>query len=287
MHSQTLKKDGPDLECWGSLRLFWNLFKEQRNKDTVTATSSMGVKRPFTKRSIASFLAGALVEAAKDSGDSSIAAVHVSPGPSAVLLITLRVRVEAEAKAGRISCTDCGKFVRAANDGLQWHMKTAHGKTDHGKACDAARAQKLALIPRIPAVHSFMQVGSNTFSARLNPADIAKAQSGPASAARLVAEGRIRDLGEGLNQCRSGDLETLRRIVDEGLFNPITARDPNGSGSLLWAAGGGHLHVCRYLVESCGVDPATTADSSGARRGYKGRSALHWASRNGHLDVVE
>jgi ankyrin repeat protein len=41
--------------------------------------------------------------------------------------------------------------------------------------------------------------------------------------------------------------------------------------------------LCRYLVEKCSVAPT---ESQSGRRGYDGRSALHWAARNGHLDVV-
>ena len=61
--------------------------------------------------------------------------------------------------------------------------------------------------------------------------------------------------------------------------------DRHGSGALLWAAGGGHLPACRFLVEVAGIDPTTTAQAG--RRAYSGRTALHWAARNGHVDVVE
>ena len=53
----------------------------------------------------------------------------------------------------------------------------------------------------------------------------------------------------------------------------------------LWAAGGGHLACVRFLVESAGMDPEKAVQSG--RRSYAGRSALHWAARNGHGDVVE
>jgi ankyrin repeat protein len=53
---------------------------------------------------------------------------------------------------------------------------------------------------------------------------------------------------------------------------------------MLWAAGGGHLPVCRYLAEECGVDARFDAQQS--RRSYRGRTALHWAARNGRLRVL-
>jgi len=34
------------------------------------------------------------------------------------------------------------------------------------------------------------------------------------------------------------------------------------------------------------VDPGRAADSRRARRGYSGRTALHWAARNGHVPVL-
>ena len=58
-----------------------------------------------------------------------------------------------------------------------------------------------------------------------------------------------------------------------------TARDRHGSHALHWAAGGGHLAVCCYLVEECGVDKRVTQPKDG-------RNALHWACRNGHVHVA-
>ena len=39
-------------------------------------------------------------------------------------------------------------------------------------------------------------------------------------------------------------------------------------------------------MERCHVDPRASADNRLARRGYKGRTALHWAARNGHVGVL-
>ncbi len=59
--------------------------------------------------------------------------------------------------------------------------------------------------------------------------------------------------------------------------------DSLGSCALHWAAGNGHLDVCRYLVEVCGADPATRCTQGRA----DGRQALHWAARNGRVRVME
>lgn len=301
------RADAGDLECTAALNLFWSLAREQRDttkgggagETTVTVTSAMGLERQFDRRSLAHDLAHSLVECAdavKGDGDGAgIAAVHVAPGPSGTLVITLRDRLQMEARNGRVPCTACGKFVRAAGDGLQWHLKTAHGIDDHADACTMAEAQRLAIVPRAPAqslshadAHAATATGEpaqTTYGARLSPADMSTAQRSAPALQRMVAEGRVKSLGAGLDACRCGDLDALRSMVRGSGWDPRGVRDANGSGALLWAAGGGHLAVCRFLVDECGVDVHATADA-GARRGYVGRSALHWAARNGHLAVV-
>ena len=67
-------------------------------------------------------------------------------------------------------------------------------------------------------------------------------------------------------------------------FDCTTARDRHGAPLLLWAAGGGHLPLVRYLVEECGCDP--DAPQTG-KRAFGGRTALHWAARKGHAAIVE
>ncbi|ETV90585.1 hypothetical protein H310_14653 [Aphanomyces invadans] len=119
---------------------------------------------------------------------------------------------------------------------------------------------------------------------KLVPSDMTAAQSNPARLSQLVQEGRVKSLGPGLDECRCGDLEGLQTQVAAG-WNCHTSRDRHGSSGLLWAAGGGHLAIVQYLIESLGMRPVD--DVQAHRRGYDGRSALHWAARNGHNDVVE
>ena len=60
--------------------------------------------------------------------------------------------------------------------------------------------------------------------------------------------------------------------------------DRKGASPLMWAAGGGHLSIVRYLTEKCGCDPN---QPQRGKRSFSGRTPLHWAARNGHLDVVQ
>ena len=42
--------------------------------------------------------------------------------------------------------------------------------------------------------------------------------------------------------------------------------------------------MTRYLIEDCNCDPC---QSQRGKRSFAGRTALHWAARNGHLEVVQ
>mmetsp|Transcript_34605 Transcript_34605/g.70678 ORF Transcript_34605/g.70678 Transcript_34605/m.70678 type:complete len:1015 (-) Transcript_34605:72-3116(-) len=100
-------------------------------------------------------------------------------------------------------------------------------------------------------------------------------------------------LDEGLEACRTGNIEELRRLLTP--FNPemcagggggdvsilkwdVETVDRFGSPGFHWAASGGHLELCKLLVEH-GANPHHKDKKSG-------RSALHWASRQGQLPVV-
>ena len=83
---------------------------------------------------------------------------------------------------------------------------------------------------------------------------------------------------------KHGDLIGLQRAVDSQKIQPATARDHRGATLLLWAAGAGHLDICRYLIESCQCDPNVPQLG---KRSFRGRTALHWAARKGHVHIVE
>jgi ankyrin repeat protein len=67
-------------------------------------------------------------------------------------------------------------------------------------------------------------------------------------------------------------------------FDPRESLDRNGASLLLWAAGSGHLHVVKYLIEECSCHPDHGQEG---KRSFSGRTSLHWSARNGHLNVVQ
>ena len=83
------------------------------------------------------------------------------------------------------------------------------------------------------------------------------------------------------NSVRSGDLSTLLSIPPSELR---LALDVNGSTLLHWSAGSGSLPLTAFLSSpSVGCDISARQQAS---KGFGGRTPLHWASRNGHADVV-
>eukprot|EP00039_Didymoeca_costata_P011277 m.157558 g.157558 ORF g.157558 m.157558 type:complete len:357 (+) comp15120_c0_seq10:279-1349(+) len=82
----------------------------------------------------------------------------------------------------------------------------------------------------------------------------------------------------GIEAAASGDLDSLKKIVEKNNWNPETV-DCHGSTALHWAAGCGHLEVCEYLVDVLQVNPQQPCEKGRA----DGRQPLHWAARNGQV----
>lgn len=309
----------------------------------VRVVSAYGRQSVLSLRELARFIVEALTEEREQHNimGELLSRVQLGPGDSGTILLTTTDCLLARAQVGSVPCPVCNRFVRVATQGLEWHLKMVHGVHDHRTAAyQAAAASRLAIVPVVSKAGSRAHDGTEASepigvdarkqgnrdperaigvdTARLDPNDFAAAFRDPASLHKLIAEGRVRSLGAGLDACRSGDLAELSRLVHSRLWDPAAPEslDRNGVSAMLWAAGGGHIDCCRFLADECGLDPNPAqvvevisrcgrgGDRDGhvgehagsgagalaavqhARRGFNGRTALHYAARNGHLPVI-
>lgn len=230
----------------------------------VSTTSPMGIERTRTFGS-AEDVGRGLCEALPPS-PALLAGAHAEEG---VLRLTSRAHLELQRAAGKLQCAQCGRFLKGEK-GLRDHYLTAHQGADPVATYEAAQ---LSVIASRQAVS-------------LQCASAEERAAWAAAAEERRRKLRARDeLAPGLAAARDGDVAALRNLVASGEppFDPHTAADQHGAGALLWAAGGGHLDACRYLVNECALDARARGGPSAKTR----RSALHWAARNGHLPVVQ
>jgi hypothetical protein len=93
---------------------------------------------------------------------------------------------------------------------------------------------------------------------------------------------RVTDEQSGLYHAQVGNLERLQQLIEHENWNTQVV-DKYGTNSLMWAAGYGHLRICKYLTEEGSVVCPLEIES----RNKDGRTPLMWALRNGQLEVVE
>ncbi|KAJ1634962.1 ankyrin repeat-containing domain protein [Pavlovales sp. CCMP2436] len=177
------------------------------------------------------------------------------------ILLTTRAHLEWQLAHGQLHCGRCGLFC-AGERGMRDHMLVKH-RAPYEAALETARESRTQLVPWTPPPAGTLSM-------------LALAQR-QALLQKREARGCL-ELDEGLRAAREGDLPALVALV-EGGYDARAARDRHGSSALLWAAGGGHVAVCRFLCEECGLDALEAQRKDG-------RCALHWAARNGHLNVV-
>uniref|UniRef100_A0A7S2H3I5 C2H2-type domain-containing protein n=1 Tax=Octactis speculum TaxID=3111310 RepID=A0A7S2H3I5_9STRA len=179
-----------------------------------------------------------------------------------VVFLSVR-RVEEAASRGEILCIDCARFFRGAR-GLRWHRMTMHEESYE----DAREAGERQLVVYQEPPHGG---GPHTMP------DYAESGGGGEGGETVGSDVTPVELVEkrGQSAAKEGNLELLKQLIDEGL-EPARAADRFGCTCLLWAAGGGHIHICAYLIDHCGVPWSQ-------RQHKDGRTALHWAARNGHV----
>lgn len=142
----------------------------------------------------------------------------------------------------------------ALGRGLRMHFASVHADVDPAPWLDAAEAAAAA-----GAVERSRGANSNH-------------------------DGSRAPLPAGLVAARDGDLATLQALQASGGWW-LDQTDHHGSSAVHWAAGGGHLDIVKWLIES--VDPASATRPVSKRKRRDGRQPIHWAARNGCMDVLE
>jgi len=190
---------------------------------------------------------------------------------SGILCLTTKHRVQQLRHSGKLPCPLCIKWCNGEK-GLWWHRQVEHG-ADHGNAMEDASkaADTLAMVVYDPALAA---ATIHSINASTVPNEIKKNVSS-------CDENYRRN--DPFECAKSGDLENLMRSSQGEGLDLAAAIDSNGSTCLHWAAGGGHLDVVKYLIETLGCCPDIGQEG---KRSFRDRTPLHWASRNGHLNVV-
>jgi ankyrin repeat protein len=194
---------------------------------------------------LAEALLAALAAAAGDALQALLSDARVAP--DGTLLLTTRGAAAAAAATGALRCGACGRCF-AGKRALRNHSQSVHAD-GYAASVAAVTAATAALALRRAAPDAVTQLPHGAEA--LHP---------------------------GLAAARDGVVAALRALHARG-WDAARCCDRHGSTALLWAAGGGHLEACRFLVHEAGCDAA-------AAQPRDGRTALHWAARNGHTAVV-
>lgn len=171
---------------------------------------------------------------------------------TSVLQIVTPTRLAVLYRHGKLPCRFCSQWCKGSK-GLWWHEQEQHG-IDHAEATETA-------------------VNTNNALAMVVHRSVLPVLAGPLQSS---------DEPTPFDHAASGNLQALKADLARG-FDPHSL-DRHGATLVLWAAGGGHVHVLEYLVHDCHCDPRQPQQG---RRSFAGRTALHWAARKGHVEAVQ
>lgn len=208
--------------------------------------------------------------------DGVVAAARVAPDGQ--ILITSVARSEEMASKGLAMCAGCGQFYAVHGGGLRQHW--ARGGVDQACAAAAEAARSASMTDEEATAAIGRAKGSGTDAESSSWRGSGVGRPGPWRAKKSNEQ----RLHPGLAAAAAGDVAGMAAAAEgqsgRDRWDPVTSCDGYGSDALQWAAGGGHLAACRWLVFERGVQVAGT-------RRKDGRTPLHWAARNGHLEVCQ
>lgn len=283
--SQSSEGKPHDMEIRIALSLF-HRWKQRRSSATPTETleiiSDMGVTRQVVSpRELAEMIILPLESACRREG----VAHDVRSQPSGLICIVTTERSRLLRQAGKLPCPHCTKWCQGEK-GLWWHQQENH-KIEYAEAAEVAASSTdtLAMILYDPRWTDFLSGGPERKQFTATPLDCSQPLD-------YVKEGGLEALKREVQvswnvmlarlEVTTSPLIPSNYCLQNG-YVPAQEMDKRGASPLIWAAGGGHLSIVRYLVEECGCDPN---QPQRGKRSFSGRTPLHWAARNGHLEVV-
>ena len=245
-------------------------------------------------RAIADALNARAFDVNDDAARGAIAAARASPSADGVLFITTRARDDDMRRKGLAMCAGCGQYYAMHGGWLRQHWARGGTTQACAAAAEAARSASLtdeeaaAKIGRGGVLGGGVRdgggkktSGNGAFS---RGSTNAESSSWRGSGAGRPAPWREKKNNEetlcaGLAAAAAGDVDGLVAAEKNGAgFDPRETVDAYGSGALHWAAGGGHLRACEWLVDARGVSVTRSLRKDG-------RTPLHWAARNGRLET--
>jgi hypothetical protein len=243
--------------------------KEQTNSSvSITLTSDLGLSRTIaTPKQLAELISPLLEEEIRDNIQWGLSPDVRCQTSGVLSLITLERSQCLRETLGMLPCPHCTSWCKGEK-GLWWHQQLHHHQV-HEQAIAVAEATSnnpLAIVVYNGFVNDRSSVPTNDVKSNMKGEIIDEFTFDP------------------IECIRGGKLNRLQYLVDYCNIQLATFMDRNGATPLMWAAGGGHMDMVRYLIHHCHCDPMTPQKG---KRSFSGRTALHWAARNGKLPVVQ
>ena len=244
-----------DIEIRTALSYF-HRYKD-RAFGSLELESDLGIVRTFASpQDFARLLLLSLEEATRSIGLT----LDIRCNDAGILCVTTESRLLLLRNSGRLPCPNCCQWLKGEK-GLWWHFQEQH-KQNHSDA--------MSTVASTITTNAIIPYGANV------PGDCAFQ-----SHIQSIPQQPTPTLSDPVEIAQSGNVLAMQELIRQGL-DPSTYIDNKGASLLLWAAGAGQLDMAKLLiVRGCSPDFCQRG-----KRGFQGRTALHWAARNGHLDMV-
>ena len=228
---------------------------------------------------------------ASASTDESQELYSIRADRSGIICIVTPNRMQHLRSLGRVSCSQCTKWVKGEK-GLWWHCQKEH-TLDHSQAIAIASSSSgvnaLSIVvycPSVPGLYKNECSDKSNENENGNDNDHDNAGGTTLNSSKII----YHRTDPYFDIVKGGDLELfisfLRNRKDDEYedFNVAETQDKNGASALHWAAGCGHLHIVKFLIEQHECPPD---EKQRGKRSFRDRTPLHWACRNGHLPIVK